>query len=369
MSSLSAVLSKAWTITPNLRNTFVSLADSTAFLLYQNKVAMKLVGWTVKFSCDGTTGPSSPSDTTDRWSTQAAAQTRASVAAAAQSWIVLQNADGLQVMFDFQGATDDISRISYSPGGLFTLASPSTNQPTATDEVIASTGNSLVNSGTSGDRVLTIWCSNDTKQWSHLIARAGSVIHCMGIERVTSYCGTGVFTVPYFTYRYTAFNRPVNPPGSGVTPTNGVIATVPGTAGYVGAFARVFTAAAFRLTRLGGGFINICSFPDGFTRTFNDLSFLADRPGLQGGLTTPLSPFFLTGEKTANNDGILGSPIDWWLAYTSNCPAVPAFGTFMPGYEPGDNPLTDPERSAWIVCLGASMIRPWRNASAVLRIY
>jgi hypothetical protein len=342
-----------------------------AFLLYRNKVAMLAVGWTVKFTCDGTTGPTSGSDTTDRWTTQANAQTRSADGVHAQSYAVLQNADGVQVLLDFQGASDDIGRIAYSPGGVYTLATPSTNQPTATDEVVVSNGNSLVNSGTAGDRVMTIWCSNDTKQWSHFIARIGVAIHTIGVERVNSLCGSGVFVPqPYVGYRHTTFNRVNNPTGAS-GPTGAVITTAVGAAGFIGTAARVFTSATSRIVRLGGGFVNLTHLADGFTRTFNNVqdALNSDTPGLQASRGSPLAPIYWCGEKAANLDGFLGSPIDWWSAYTAASDIRPGLGTFMPGYEPGDNPLTDPERTNWLICLGSAVVRPWRNAATVLRIY
>lgn len=367
----SAVLAKDWLISANLRNAYVSLADMTGWFLFENKNAMLAAGWTVKFTCDGTTGPSGSGDTTDRWLAKADAATRGANAASAQSYAVMQSADGVQVLLTFQGASDDIARISYSNSGVFTLAAPSTNQPTASDEIVVSNANSVVSSATPGDRVMTIWCSDDATQWSHVIFRAGSIIHFIGVERINSFCGAGVFVPPYVGYRHNAFNRTNNPPANNpqIAGTVGDGTFVIGNANWRGTLARVFTAGVFRTIRVAGGFINITHIADGFTRTFNNLddSMSSHTPALQGSRGTPLSPLYWCGERAANVDGVLGSPIDWWLSYTAQNSAVPALGNFMPGYEPGEVPGVDPERTNWLVCLGANCIRPWRNVSPVFR--
>lgn len=361
------ILTKAWTISPNLRRPFASLADSTGWFFYENKTKMLAAGWTVKFTSDGTTGPSGSGDTTDRWLSIANASTRGASAATPQSYAVLQNADGLQVMFAFQGATDDVGRITYSPGGLFILAGTTTHQPTATDEVTTSVGSSLVNAATSQDRVLHIWVTTDTKQWSCLLARGGNIQTAIGIERVISYCGVNVFDVPYVGYRHQNFSRIVNFPIVTPSPAGSINTTLGavGTAGYLGTHARVFTNAASRIVRVAAGFNNIAHIADGFTRTFNDIFFSANYPALQGGTTAPLYPIVWSGEKAANLDGILGSPIDWWLCHTAQT-GVPGATNMFPGFDLGDNPNTDPVRSNWMVAIGAEMVRPWRNAAAAM---
>lgn len=367
----SAILAKNWNIDANLRNAYVSLADMTGWFLFENKRAMKVANWTVKFSSDGVTGPSSGADTTDRWITKANASVRGTAAATVQSWIVMESVDGVQVLFAFQGATDDIARISFSANSGFTLAGTTTHQPTATDEIVISAGNSVVSSATPGDRVMTIWCTTDGTQWSSICFRAGSLNQFIGVERVNSFCGAGVFDRPYVGYRHIAFNRTNNPAASNpqIAGTVGDGSFVIGSAGWRGTLARVFTAGAFRTIRVGGGFINITHIADGFTRTFNNLddSMNSHTPALQGSRGTPLTPLYWCGEKAANVDGVLGSPIDWWLSYSALNSAVPALGTFMPGYQPGEVPGVDPERTNWLVCLGANCIRPWKNSSPVFR--
>jgi hypothetical protein len=365
------ILTKTWNITPNLRRPYTTLADSMGWFFYQNKVAMLASGWTIKFTCgfDGIstyTGPSSGADTTDRWTTSLAATGRGTAANTDQSWAVLQNSDGLQVLFAFQGATDDIGRITFSPGGLFTLATPSTNQPTATDETFVSTGNSLVSATTNSDRVMTIWCTSDSTQWSCLLNRAGSIVNYLGCEKIISYCGTGVFTVPYVGFRYTIMYMANNPnSGTGFTPCAIINNTASNATGFLGTSARVFTASASRLCRIGGGAICVANVADGFTRTYNDRFFAANYPGLQGSRTAPCHPIFWCGEKSANLDGIIGSPRDWWICLGASG-GFPTAGNFLPGYDVGDTIGVTPVRTNWLVALGTECVRPWKDAAAAL---
>jgi hypothetical protein len=351
------------------------MTDMMGWFLYENKTKLLAAGWTIKFTCDGTVpgSPSGPTDTTDRWTSIATASIRGTAAGTAQSYAVLQNADGLQILFAYQGAGlsptgDDIGRISYSPGGLFVLASPSTNQPTATDEVVTSAANSLVNATASQDRVLHIWTTTDTKHWSCLLARGGNIQTAIGVERVISYCGVNVFDVPYVGYRHQNFAKVFSPPILVPSPCGSINTSLGaiGAAGYLGTHARVFTNAASRLVRVAAGAIFPAGQADSFNRSyFADLFMFSNNPALQGGVAAPLYPIVWSGEKATNLDGILGSPIDWWLCHTA-VTGVPAATNMHPGFDLGDNPNIDPVRSNWMVAIGAEMVRPWRNAAAAM---
>jgi hypothetical protein len=199
-----------------------------------------------------------------------------------------------------------------------------------------------------------------------VIFRAGSLINFIGVEQVNSFCGTGVFSVPYVGYRYNQMLFQNNPAaGGGYTPGGIININAPSAAGFFGCAARVFTAAASRIIRCGSGAINVTSFADGFTRTFNDRFFSAVSPALQGSRYSPCYPFYWMGEKGANTEGCLGSPIDWWFCLTSTG-SIPALGNSLPGFDLGDDPNMDPPRSNWLVSLGSECIRPWRNVSGSL---
>ena len=69
-------ITKAWTITPNIRIPYVSLPDVAGGYIYQNHSKLVAVGWTVVWTCDGTTGPTDASDHTDRMVSNTAGSTR-----------------------------------------------------------------------------------------------------------------------------------------------------------------------------------------------------------------------------------------------------------------------------------------------------
>jgi hypothetical protein len=360
-------LQKDWSINPNVRNAYVSLADMSGWYIYQNHAWLKAHNWTVKFTCDGTTGPANISDNTDRLLSKSDADTRGANAAAAQSYTVLQNPDGVQLMFTFQGATDDVIRISYSPGGLFTVVGGgSAIQPTASDEVVFCQGNSVVNGGTSLDRVMTIWAADDGTAWSNILFRNNATQTMLGFEKVNSACAPGVFTQPYFAYRYNTFERTNNPTNLSAAPTADPHSVAAGAAGWFGGMARVFTLGAVRSTRVGAGTLAI-AYVQGQSNRIID-TFLSNAPALQNG-TMPLLPWFLTGEKASALDGFLGTPIDWWIGYSGSL-TVPAFNDFIPGFDPGDVPGVSggqtgigDVRTNWFIAIGSTVIRPWKNAA------
>lgn len=108
-------------------------------------------GMTRVGSSNGTTGAF---DGVNRWSSTAA--TRGATTTTAQSWDLVQHANGSQTLIYYTGTTDDIAGIASSPGGLYTLAGTPTFKPTASDECLGSTGVSLVGVG-SGNRVANVW--------------------------------------------------------------------------------------------------------------------------------------------------------------------------------------------------------------------
>ncbi len=349
-------LTKSWTISPNVRYTpFVSLNACMGWFLYEHKRAMLAAGFTVKFSSDGTTGPASAADTTDRWASQSSGPlTRATVAAAVQSWIVMQNVDGVQTLLTYQGASDDIARISMSQSGAFTLAGTTTHQPTATDEVICTSTMSVINATASGDRVMHMGCT--TESWWSATLRAGSWVQFMGIEKIDPACDTAVLAQPYVVCRYTNLNI-----GETIgLATGGIMNVSIGASTWHGQGSRVYTSGAFRAIRVGGGQITHPRSAGNSAWTFSTPG--AMQPSLQNGNGTILLPIHWFGEETANLQGYFGKPIDWWYGWGTSVGA-PSFGDMITGLDPGDTQGTA-LRSNWLIAFGAGVIRPWRNAAA-----
>jgi hypothetical protein len=368
-------LSKNWTISPNVRQAYTTLVGVAGWYAYQNKTALLARGWTVKFTCDGTTGPSSPSDTTDRITSAANFATRGTTQTAAQSFWVLQNADGVQLMMAYQAAGtsptgDDIIRISFSPGGLFVPGSPANSQPTATDEILVSAATTIIDPTASLDRVMSIFCADDTTSWRCALFRNSTVISCLSVGKTARIAPVSTFPVPYVGGKFTDLSRTLTNTNAGNTPThwNGPLSTV-GTLAARGFLASVFTASVTRVNRLFGiSALGHTTTTYGSTNQSTDASTMASTfVASMGGIGALCWPIILWGEETVNLDGPWCSLVDWTQMVTTSV-ASPALGNFVPGLDFGDNPNIDPARTNWFVAIGAAAVWPWKNAAPTLEI-
>lgn len=367
-------LQKNWTVSPNVRQAFTTLLGVGGWYAYENKTRMLAVGWTVKFTSNGTTGPSGAGDTTDRITSAATFATRATVAAAPQSWYVLQNVDGTQILFTYQGATDDIMRISFSPGGLFTLAGTTTHQPTATDEIIISAATTVIDATASLDRVMSIFCADDTTAWRCALFRNSVLISSLSYDKVTRIAPSLTLPVPYVFGNFIQMSREqVNDATNVARPTYpemGALAV--GAASFRGWGGRVFTAAVSRVCRMYGA--SAYAAADGTqngTGTANNVNIMMVMASTfcasLGGTGALCWPIILWGEKTAQLDGPWASVIDWTQMVTTTLTS-PSVGVFVPGLDVGDNPISDPARTNWFVALGAAAVWPWKNAAPTLEM-
>jgi hypothetical protein len=346
------------------------MIDMAGWFIFKNHEFLITKGWTIIGTSDGLTaafdGPGG-----DRIISAAAASVRGASAATPQSWTVLRNADLVELLITYQGAGisptgDDIVRISYSPAAHFVLGvGGNTHQPTATDEVVISAANSVVNATASLDRVMTIWASDDSKHWSCAIFRASATLGIFGVEKLAaSYCAPGILNVPYFGYRYTGTSQDRTVTG-GAGPNGDVSSIAVGVTGWTGTCSRVFTNLASRLIRVGAGDLGVNSTA-GSGRGVSGEVFTTSTPSMHGG-GAPLIPLFWTGEHATNLNGFFGTPTDWWWTVTT-ATTLPTRADFLPGYEPADVVGVDPQRTNWLVALGSCMIRPWRNAAATLQV-
>src|ERR1700761_7797688 len=134
----------------NQRETYSTVNDATGFVFFTKwRYCIDVLGMTIKYTCNGTTGPSSSSDHTDRLSAKSNCVTRGASTTAAQSFAVLTDGNGADHLFAYVGAGtsptgDDLFYIAYSPGGLYVPAATATNTPTATDQVLVMNSLTLV---------------------------------------------------------------------------------------------------------------------------------------------------------------------------------------------------------------------------------
>jgi hypothetical protein len=375
-------VTKTWTISPNVRYTpFVSLNLNMGWWLYENKAALVTAGWTLIGTSNGTTAAFDGGGG-DRWTNATTGVLmRGLTTVLPQSWAVLENADGLQLCFAYQGAGtapvgDDICRVSMSQAGIFTLAvGDPTRTPTATDEVIITDGVSVINATASADRVMSMGCTS--KDWWNATFRAGAVVLYMACNEIDTACDSVTFAVPYAVCRVQDTTADSGSPGFGV-PRGTVAAShhtsVPIGTTYRGPSTRVVTSGVPRIIRLGGGVRTnpappATSYPGCYGLGFYSavsitFTLVSTPPALNNG-TIPVLTLDWFGENTALMDGYLGSPIDWWYGHTSN-QSVPAIGDMIAALAPGDTQAT-PLRSNWLVAIGSGVIRPWLNAAASLQ--
>lgn len=319
-------LAKTWSHSINNRITpFVSLNDTMATFLYGLKNwLVATMGYTVKFSCDGTTGPASGADTTDRWTNKTKCTTRATVTAGAQSWIVLVDGNGVQIMLAYMGASDDICRVTMSVGALYTVAGTATFEPTATDESVIVTGTTIINATASADRVWHASATTDKKMFRCFTYRQSTMIQSFGVELVTS--TTVIGWAPPVVGWNSANGNYANASAS----AGGALAAPNGAAGAAGAaIARI---GATNIALGGGGEMYLNSAA----------AFAATAPALNA--ACPIVPICYAC-ATASFDGKLGNRIDAWFAHGSGIAQGDILGTnqfyiFGTAMYPGDGATT-----------------------------
>jgi hypothetical protein len=308
---------KSWvqlltTGTPGVRLVFSTLLDSSQqvafrlkdFLVSGSTAATK---YTVLWTSSGGTGPTNSADHTDRITSAATWTPRATVAAASQAWYVLTGGLGEQILITFQGATDDIFRISFSPGGLFVLAGTTNQQPTATDEQLMYNGNTVVGNVASTDRILHIWARNDAKGFRFVVYRAGLLVSpAIFIEEfVSSVVLPAVLTPPVCGGVVT---------GS-ILPSQAFLAPILNTIIIV-----------VRTTVSSTGFNAMCSFGgeagSGGAPAFSTYITTTD---LQAGAFAPY-PFSIHTQTTGTK-GRVGNLIDMWGVSPTGALAGDGFGT------------------------------------------
>lgn len=304
---------------PGGRVPFVSVLDTMQQVAFRIKDFLcnssgATTRYTVLWSASSGTGPTSASDHTDRIGSAASWTPRATSAAASQAWVVLVGAMGEQILLAFQGNTDDVMRVAFSPGGQYQLAATTSNQPTAADEqlVVGGTTSSIVNSATSGDRILQLWVRDDGKGFRVALYR-------------TSALAGPVWFIEEFATGCT--------PPAAVTPAVCGGGYVPGqlTANNITALPAVNTSAiVIRTTVASAPFNALCSMGcEGFgaPATPNNLSAPAQYvtpPEAQG---LGFAPYPLSIHSTTTGTrGRWGNLIDMWLLQPSGLAVGDGFG-------------------------------------------
>lgn len=300
----------------NQRRANSALNDQTSFVFFTAwRYWIDTLGWTVKYTCNGTTGPTSAGDHTDRLTTQASCTTRATVAAAAQSFGVATDGAGVDHLLTYLGATDDTFTYTASPGGLFTPAATSTNEPTATDAVIVMAGLSLVGGG-AGDRVTSMAGSIDKKNFRLWVYTGGVLAREFWIERCAStVIGSLAWTDPLVVGNMGA---QAGTAAFGTAGNNVIGASNGGAQGSTGnAYARI----ANQIAVVNGG----AELYNGSTRVNQGVNnFLTANCELNGG--GPIVPTVFASTTTFV-EGKLGNRVDSWFPFVTGITDNTWFGT------------------------------------------
>lgn len=302
-------LTKAYVFDVNQRVSYVSVLDAMASIAFGWKNHLfSRAAWSIKYTCDGTTGPTSTSDHTDRMASKANFQTRGATVTDPQSFWVLTNGSGADLLFAFTGASADQAYIAYSPGGLYLPAATPTNKPTASDECIITSGVSVVATAASSDRVWHAISSTDKKCTRLTIFRSNTLVNIYELEEIISTVTTTTWTPPLV-----GRNTSIQPGAGAVTLSGGSMGAPGGVGGQNGAIARVNST---NIAVGGGGEV--------FFGTGSPFGVAA--PELQAAAS--LIPLCFAS-NTANFQGKLGNRIDAWASYYSGSTSGDTFGSLQ----------------------------------------
>jgi len=298
-------LQKTWLFSLNNRIAYVSLIDGLSSLVFGVKAYLKTQGYVVKGSCDGTTGAM---DAVDRIASKTNFQTRNASAGAAQSWIVLTDASGVDTLITYKGATDDAATVAFSPGGHYVAAGTSNQKPTATDELISTSAFTLIGATTSGDRVWSCMVDSTHKMFRVLVASGGSFVGSVwGVEIVQSRTVSVTFSPPVWGFQFD--------PSTAVN-WNALFATLY-SANTCGGLA---LANGHNIQALGG----MEMFGQG--AVISNTTWGNIKTELQGASGYPIFPWAI-GSITTGAQGPIGNLFDWWLGRTSGANDGDVYGS------------------------------------------
>ena len=290
--------------------------DSTAFTFFTLWTwLIGTVGMSPIYTCDGTTGPTSSSDHTNRLVSKATCSHRGASTTAAQSFGVAQDANGAQWLFAYVGAGtsptgDDLFYIAVSPGGLYVPAGTATFTPTATDQIVISNSLTLVGTGTN-DRIVSMQASNDKKNFRLWVYSGGALQREIFFERCVSTVITGFnWTDPLVVGNSAAVS------GSAGSSTSGGSLAAPA-GGTQGGSGNAYAKIGGTVATVGGGGESYLGGASGTSQ------FGLVNPELNG--ASPLAPNVFAS-NTAGARGKLGNRQDSWFAYANGIVDGASFG-------------------------------------------
>lgn len=319
MSMPTVVLS--WDFTKiNQRETYTSVNDATGFTFFTMwRYWIDVLGWTIKYTCDGTTGPTSSSDHTDRLTTKAKCVTRGASTTAVQSFGVATDGNGADHLLAYVGSGtsptgDDLFYMAYSPTGVYLPAGTSTNTPTATDQVLVQNSLTLVGTG-ANDRLIQMQGSTDKKNFRLWVYSNGVMQREYFIERGTSSVQSALnWTDPLVVGQNTAISG-----SSSFSGTGGPISNPSGSS--QGSTGNAYAKIAGQIVAVGGG----GELYLGSTRMGQGVNcFTTANPELNGG--GPIVPTVFASSTTFTQ-GKLANRIDSWFPFVNGITDNTWFGS------------------------------------------
>lgn len=301
----------AWNYSLQNRITYTSVVQVMRETMYLIKQRLVAEGWTVRGSSNGVAGAM---DGVDRWAAATDAGTRANSSVTPISWFVLRDANNYEVCFAYNSATDDVYRITASFASPFVAAATTTHQPTCTTEQTLNTyyttvPGTIINSGTSGDRLVSIWTRPDAKGFRVMIVRSGALASVFGLDmHDPSTYGAGItVALSHAFYMNGAFTNLVSSSGmsAATTATGGANTQFRTVTRRIDAALSCDCAHTYEVTRtaaLAGGI----SLDEGMTFA----------PELQGGAEYMMKRKGLFS-ITAGARGKVGNNLDWWIGRTT----------------------------------------------------
>lgn len=296
------VVSKTWNISACNRISFTSLNDTMSKFLFGIATYLISKGWTVKGSCNGTTGAM---DGVNRWSSAANVTTRGSNTTTANSWIVLVDAFGYNICFSYVGGADDVARISVSFAGDFVAAGTPNQTPTSSgsNEQVILSGVSLIQNATSQDRIWSCWASSDSKSFRVAVARNGVWTGFVwGVEEYSQNSFDVSVTFISNSWAFAFITAPIS--FAGLNAANCTAFQGNARGGYIRAVVSSVTqlcSVALTTESFGGSTVN--ATPE----RQQDIA-----PELQGGTNYTLKRVGLWSITTGAR-GKTGNVIDWWI--------------------------------------------------------
>ncbi|MDQ3295061.1 MAG: hypothetical protein M3619_00565 [Myxococcota bacterium] len=280
----------------------MSLNDTMARFLYGVKQHLKANGYSVKGSSDGA---AAAMDAVDRWTgPTVGTTTRGANAVSPQSWIVLTDANGVNILFAYMGSADHNARIAFSATGVYAAAATATHTPGAADDAVLTTVTTdLINITASGDRLWSCWVASDAKSFRVAVARAG--IWVGGVWGVETFnpvpYAAGVVVLPNVWGLIFQVSSMTN---------TGISSAQPPTRGGL---ARTVVSSAARICTVGVG---AEAFPSTGGAQAGIQIGQDIAPELQGGSEYPMKQMNLYS-ATVGSRGKLGNVIDFWMGRTT----------------------------------------------------